>query len=465
MICRFFFIFFLTLGQLHAQLTLRVVSVPSNTPVDATLYVAGNFQGWDPGNPAYQLTPDNDDTWSITFTPTPGALEFKFTRGDWSSVEGNANGGFRPNRTFHYDGNPATLELDILSWEDLGGTGTSTAAPNVLLLDQDFFMPQLDRSRRIWIYLPPDYESSQKYYPVIYMHDGQNLFDQQTSFAGEWKVDESLNELFVQGDYGAIVVGIENGGALRTDEYAPWYNTTYDAGGEGAQYMDFIVQTLKPFVDTNYRTLTEREYTCLFGSSLGALISHYGLIQHQDVFGKAGVFSPAFWFNPEIFNHSETTPKTAPMKIYMLAGTNEGNGSVMADVNQMEATLLNNNFSPNEINTAFHTDGEHSEWYWAREFPQAYLWLFDGLNISAASQTQAASIRIYPNPADTMLFLDNMPSPKKPRYRLYSLDGHLVKKEKLKGNTIDVSSLQPGCYILQIQAKRKFIFTRKIVIH
>ncbi len=450
--------------QLTAQLTINVTDIPNNTPMDAEIHIAGNFQGWDPGSPDYTLTDNGNGTYEITFSPAAGLLKFKFTRGDWDTVEGDATGGFLPDREYDYDGTPSVLELEILSWEDTGGTGNSTAADNVHILDDNFYMPQLDRNRRIWIYLPPDYETSSKYYPVLYMHDGQNLFDIQTSFTGEWEVDESLNGLFEDGDHGAIVVGIDNGSALRTDEYSPWWNAQYSAGGEGGAYMDFIVETLKPHIDANYRTLAGREYTCLFGSSLGGLISQYGLMEHQDVFGKAGVFSPAFWFNSEIFDHSADTPKTGFMKIYMLAGIPEGNGSVVEDVNQMESVLFNNGFEPQEVNKAFHADGAHSEWYWAREFPWAYLWLFDGVDLTDASEEQASSIRIYPNPADTMLFLENLPELKKPVARIYSIDGKLIKKERLEGNNIDVSSLQPGTYILKIQAKHKFGFTKRIII-
>ena len=449
--------------QLFAQLTIEVTSVPANTPMDDNIHIAGDFQGWDPGDPDYMLDDNGDGTYQIELDISAGPIKFKFTRGSWDTVEGNEFGGFLPDREFNYDGTATSLELEIVSWEDTGGAGNSTAADNVHILDEDFYIPQLDRNRRIWLYLPPDYDNSAKYYPVIYMHDGQNLFDLQTSFAGEWEVDESLNELFDQGDYGCIVVGIDNGGADRAKEYAPWVNATY-GGGEGDQYIDFIVETLKPYIDANYRTLNGRDYTCLFGSSLGGLISQYGIIEHQDVFGKAGVFSPAFWFNPEIFDHSGDTPKSDFMKIFMLAAYPEGNGSVVEDVNQMETILFNNGFTSEEFNKAFHQDGAHSEWYWAREFPDAYIWLFDGLDLNNASEEAANRVRIYPVPADNTLFFDNLPSLKKPVVRIFSLDGKLVDKEKLLGNSLDISNLQPGIYVLKLQAKRKFSYTEKIIV-
>src|SRR5205085_11725242 len=130
---------------------------------------------------------------------------------------------------------PQIFNLTVLSWEDISGSGpSSTAAANVQVLNTSFFMPQLNRSRKIWLYLPPDYYTTSKTYPVLYMEDGQNLFDNATSFSGEWQIDETLNTLHSQGNYGAIVVGIDNGGGERLNEYSPWVNATY-GGGQGDQ--------------------------------------------------------------------------------------------------------------------------------------------------------------------------------------------------------------------------------------
>ena len=122
------------------------------------------------------------------------------------------------------------------------------------------------------------------------MHDGQNLFDNQTSFAGEWKVDEALNNLATQGKKVPIVIGIENGGNYRIGEYTPWVNPDY-GGGDSEKYRQFIVETLKPDVDQIYRSLPGRENSGIMGSSLGGLISHFGSLRYQSVFGKAGILS------------------------------------------------------------------------------------------------------------------------------------------------------------------------------
>ena len=104
-----------------------------------------------------------------------------------------------------------------------------------------------------------------KYYPVLYMQDGQNLFDDSTSFAGEWEVDEALHNLQMDGNYGCIVVAIENGGTERNDEYSEFNNPSY-GGGQGDEYCDFMVSTLKPYIDSHYRTLSTRDFTAVAGA-------------------------------------------------------------------------------------------------------------------------------------------------------------------------------------------------------
>jgi alpha-glucosidase len=180
-----------------AQVTIVIDNLPENTPDDDFVYIAGSMNNWDPGNVDFKLQKNADDQWQIVLDEQEqgSSIEFKFTRGDWTTVEKGANGEEIPNRQFTY-GNGEIQHIDILNWADQGsGGGQSTAAENVHIMDEAFYIPQLDRNRRIWIYLPPNYEKSSENYPVLYMHDGQNLFDQYTSYSGEWGVDETLNDL------------------------------------------------------------------------------------------------------------------------------------------------------------------------------------------------------------------------------------------------------------------------------
>jgi len=248
--------------------------------------------------------------------------------------------------------------------------GQSTASKQVSTFTID--APQLNTQKKIWLYLPKDYESSKKKYPVIYMHDGQNVFDSATSYVGEWNVDEKLDSLNAQ----VIVVGIEHGGDKRISELTPYKNEKH-GGGEADKYMDFIVNTLKPQIDKTCRTKANAKNTAIFGSSLGGLVSYYAILKYPEVFGKAGIFSPAFWFNrKEIFELAEKNKKVKT-KIYFLCGDDEGDADMIADLNKMEHVLNNQRCECLKLNKKIIVNGgKHNEKLWRDGFVNAYLWLF-----------------------------------------------------------------------------------------
>lgn len=359
--------------MVYCQLTIKITSVPSQTSSDATIYLAGTMNNWNPGDAQYVLTKSNNNEYSITFTPTTGSIKFKFTRGSWATVEGTELGGFIPERTTTYEGTPKILETSVAGWE---GTSlvASTASPQVRILSDTFLIPQLERKRRIWIYLPKDYTTTEKAYPVLYMHDGQNLFDKKTSFSEEWGVDESLDALFDMGDHGCIVVGIENGGNNRLNEYSPWVNPVY-GGGQGDEYIEFIANTLKPFIDKNYRTKADKNNTGIMGSSMGGLISMYAGIAFPHVFGKVGAFSSSYWFSKDSYKLFNDMGINQGSYFYMIAGDQEG-GNQLEEMDKMYNTLKNAGAKDHQLFKISHNDGKHSEWYWAREFLTAYKWLF-----------------------------------------------------------------------------------------
>jgi predicted alpha/beta superfamily hydrolase len=365
--------FILVANTTFAQLTIRVTDVPENTLTADNIYLASSLSNWNPGDSTYKLLKKEDKTYQITFNPPIGKIEFKFTRGSWSTVESNEEGVDISNRVLDYDGSSQSMNVSIVGWKE-EKIKKSTATENVSILKEDFYMPGLERERKVWIYLPPDYNTSQKTYPVLYMNDGQNLFDDTSSYSGEWGVDEMLNKLFEEGDEGVIVIGIENGRSARIEEYTPWVNDKY-GGGRGEEYIEFIVAHLKPYIDAHYRSKLDRLHTGIMGSSLGGLISFYAAIEHQDVFGKAGVFSPSFWFSPEIYNHVEKTGKQHDMEFYLLGGELEGE-YVLQDLNKMKTTLQIAGFNDSEIKIVSKADGDHNEAFWTREFSDCYRWLF-----------------------------------------------------------------------------------------
>lgn len=230
--------------------------------------------------------------------------------------------------------------------------------------------PQLHTTKKIWVYLPKNYSASAKKYPVIYMHDAQNLFDAKTSFVGEWNVDESLDSLNAQ----VIVIGIEHGNDKRIDELTPYKNAKY-GGGNADAYIEFIVKTLKPEVDKKYRTKANAKNTAIMGSSLGGLVSYYAALKYPEVFGKAGVFSPSFWFSDEIYKLTENTEKIKT-KIYFLCGDNE-DAEMVPDMKKMEKLLDQKRcYCLHLTKETIVKGGQHNEKLWRKHFVNAYLWLF-----------------------------------------------------------------------------------------
>lgn len=251
---------------------------------------------------------------------------------------------------------------------------TSTATVSVQVLPYQFLMADLDRQRSIRLYLPPSYQTSDRRYPVIYMHDGQNLFDDMTASAGEWQVDESLNHLAEKKGIEVMVVGIDNGNDFRMNEFSPWENKRFGEA-QGKQYMDFVVDVVKPYVDTNFRTQPDRLHTAIMGSSMGGLISHYGVHAYPEVFSKAGIFSPAYWYSQDVFSFTQFKKAPLDARLYVMYGDEEGNGMI-ADTNQMQRQLRQQGH-PRQ-NTLFKRvpDGEHNEQLWRTEFTEAVQWLF-----------------------------------------------------------------------------------------
>jgi predicted alpha/beta superfamily hydrolase len=255
-----------------------------------------------------------------------------------------------------------------------GKPTVSTAQAGVSLLPTELNMPELGRTRKIRLYLPPGYATSGKHYPVLYMHDGQNLFDAVTAYADEWQVDEAMDALARDGKLEAIVVGIDNGQEKRMTELNPFDHPEFGKG-EGKGYLSFIVNTVKPMIDARYRTKPDRANTAVMGSSMGGLISHYAMLQHPTVFSKAGIFSPSYPIGHEMFKAAAAKPGPTDARMYLLVGTKEGDEMVKQAVRMREQLVK---MGHPEANTTVKVvrDGEHSEAFWRSEFREALLWMF-----------------------------------------------------------------------------------------
>ena len=297
-------------------------------------------------------------------------------------METTSSGDDISNRTYSVpDSGEAMYVGTVAAWKSTNmmaaAAKKSTASASVSILSTNFAMPQLGRTRRIWLYLPPNYATSTNTYPVLYMHDGQNVFDDASSFAGEWGVDETLDQLQTQGDPGCIVVAIDNDGRHRMEEYQPDFKQ--NDGGEGGKYVDFLVHTLKPYIDQHYRTRPDRINTGIAGSSLGGIISLYAGLKYPDVFGRVGVFSAPLYMQPKLFDLALQIKYLRPAtRFYFLCGLKETEppDKLAKLQQQMVETLAVEGFKSRDLRSVVSPDGQHAEWFWRREFPAAYKWLF-----------------------------------------------------------------------------------------
>lgn len=456
---RFFCILLTILSfGVRAQVTFRIISLPSNTPANPSLFAAGTFNNWNPGDSNYVFSKVGNN-YELTIPASSGNGQFKITQGSWATVEGTVTGAQVGNRSFTYSQN-LIIDVTVNGWE--GKTAlTSTALPNVKIVNDSFYIPQLNRYRRVWIYLPNDYTTQpQKRYPVIYMHDGQNMFDVLTSYSGEWGVDETLSAKQTSGDYGCIVVATDHGGATRLDEYSAYRNTRY-GGGQGKPYASFIVQTLKPFIDSIYRTKPEREYTAIAGSSMGGLISFYMAVTYPEVFSKAGIFSPSFWFSDSLYTYVDSIPMRDSIKFYFMSGTTEST-DMIPDIDRMIKLLKSKGYPDTELKFITHEDGQHSEWFWRREFGDCYDWLFAGLTTGLPmKEGEVKRVTVYPNPAGDSFSV----STEATLVQLINTEGKELRQwRNIKpGVYLNTEALPRGLYIVRV-LQHSAVLERKILL-
>jgi len=339
------------------------------------IFVAGNFNMWNPGDSSYQLKTQANGISTITFSLPAGNYEYKFTRGNWQKGESDSAGKGTANRALQLHSD-TTISVNILGWADdfksnqIAAEKNHSASRNVKIMDTAFYIPELKRTRRIWIYLPPDYAHSKKRYGVLYMHDGQNLFDNATSYSGEWGVDEYLDSIFKKGKKEVIVVGVDNGLNKRMNEYNPWEFQNFGKG-EGDQYVNFLVKDLKPFIDKHYRTLKNKSNTFIAGSSMGGLISLYAVLKYPQVYGGAGIFSPAFWTASGIDSMVIADAKKVNTRLFFYAGGKEGD-SMVPDMKRIEKEFNERSASP--LKEKIDEDAHHNEAAWRKYFPDFYEW-------------------------------------------------------------------------------------------
>lgn len=351
---------------------LEIKKLPAYHASGSDIFAAGSFNGWNPADTAFRFRKDAEGLYYLDLSLPDSAYEFKLTRGSWDNAECMKGGGNFPNRFLKTTMNK-TIVLEVQEWADRfpAQPKKSTATAQVQIIDTAFLIPQLKRTRRVWIYLPENYSTNTaKRFPVLYMHDGQNVFDDATSYSGEWGVDEFLDSTRLAQ---SIVVAVDHGGNKRLNEYNPYDHEKFGKG-EGGAYVDFLVKTLKPYIDQHYRTLADQKNTAIAGSSMGGLISLYAILKYPAVFGGAGIFSPAFWISGSgIYSDIKKYGKKVKGKIYFYGGKLEG--ETMVPDMQKAYDGLKAISTSSVLSIRVLEDGKHNEPTWRKEFPAFYEWL------------------------------------------------------------------------------------------
>ncbi len=363
-----------------------IIRAPADTPAGAPLFIAGDFNGWSPGHPLSRLKSAPDGTFRFDLPNDLERAEFKFTRGSWDSVECSAQGKQIDNRVWTSDHSNGTLTLQIGGWCDVHPAAAAWRPTHTVVGDlrviRDIFSPQLGSIRDIYVWLPPEYDARKsERYPVLYLHDGQNLFDEVEAYNHEWGVDEVSTELAERENLRHIVVGIPNMGLSRMHEYSPWEDDFRRSRGWGERYVRFIVQTIKPQIDAQYRTLPARECTAVGGSSLGGLISLYAGLTRPDVFSTALCLSPSMNIAGGRILKLATT-FSSDVRFWLDYGEREFGGFRGLSEQMIEAVrecgrLLNSNGARARV--LIDPEGEHDEASWRKRLPDILRWWHERL--------------------------------------------------------------------------------------
>ena len=339
------------------------------------VYISGNFNNWHTQDLAFEMDKISNGLYSYKFDNNfnfPNEMLYKFTKGDWSEVEIDKYGNRTENRFCKQTKGTKNEHVD--KWRKNWLPFKPNFLPKVHLISEEFEMPQLNKKRKIWALLPHDYEESIENYPVMYLQDAQNLFNENAKF-GNWEIDKKLAVMSEYNIGKIIIIAIEHAEKDRIKEYN--VGSTILGHGQGKKYIRFITDTLKPFIDKKFRTKPERDFTGIGGSSMGGLVSIFSGLMYPEVYGKLMIFSPSLWVVPKIDFTNIDFSEPNGTKIYLYAGGNES-ATMIRQVKKFQANMIKSEFVADKmkIKLSINIQGKHNEVYWSDEFPKAIEWLF-----------------------------------------------------------------------------------------
>lgn len=369
---------------------------------DSPIYLASNQSGWDPGHASWRLSPRSDGKWQIVVTSLPiqGRMSFKFTRGNWDTVEVTAEYDDVDNRLFAMidasklsPGERPVIEFEIPAWRD--------ERPSEAMLREQFRYRTLNVTgtvrrlevtgggvpmmRDALVWLPPGYDqpsNANRRYPVLYLLDGQNVFEHHPPTPGEWGADETATRLIEQNRIEPIIiVAIPHAGNDRASEYLP-VRMLPGVEPRADAFVEFLVNDVKPRVDRAFRTQIGAEKPAIGGASLGGIAALYAATERPDVFGMALVESPTLTQGDNLARRYFSQRTAWPKKVYFGYGGfehgrdgGEANRKYVAEARQF-AEVVSQSVGRENLKIQYVEMAEHNEMAWARRLPQALQYFF-----------------------------------------------------------------------------------------
>jgi predicted alpha/beta superfamily hydrolase len=348
-----------------------IVNIPPNTPPSSSIYLTGDSDAlcsWQPQCVVMNKIQDSTYQAEVELPDGMSRVSYKITRGSWDTEAADGAGNALANAELSLTSPSTQSILSVANWKDLGALGVT----GDLKIISSFASPQLGNSRNLEVWLPPGYEDQKSQsYPVIYMHDGQNVFNPLTSNTGvAWGMDSTMTKLIEEGEIPpAIVVAVDCIADQRLEEY--------NYSSRGALYADFLVHTVKPFIDANYRTLPDRSHTFTMGSSMGAAITVALLWHYPDVFSEgAGLSLPVSYPGYDIYS-TVSSPKlpNLPVKLYLDDGTVGLDATFAQPDASFQQYLLSLGWNASNFTYQVFPYASHSEVDWARRLAIPTQWL------------------------------------------------------------------------------------------
>ncbi len=365
-----------------------VLELHTNSGDDRPVYVVGNFNQWRVADQNYKMKVVAPGKFRLKLASNklPDVLEYKYARGNWDYVELDPNGQERPNRKVS---SKQGFSMDkVKKWRTDQLSFSKELLPKIEVIEEKFDIPGSIRTRRIAAILPYDYYKSNKEYPVLYLQDGQNLYDDYAPY-GNWAVDKRMAQLQEENRGDVIIIAIDHAMDKRIVEYTPDATKTKLGKGEGRQYIRFLAETLKPYIDKRFRTLSDWKNTGIGGSSMGGLVSIYAGLMYPNIYGRLMIFSPSLWVTPRIRFQLLNLKQPYAGRVYLYGGNKESE-TMVSNLKRLQAALESQDVDIKPVfKVSINPQGKHNEVHWSEEFIPALKWLFFEMNTKKTLKTKA----------------------------------------------------------------------------